>query len=76
MESVLTKMVVEQQVSGMPLVNYFADMLEQIEQGKLENEVCETKIKVLKQLNNHHKNIIDAQRVELKRMELENSYKI
>ena len=40
---------------------------------EIEKEQCEMKISVLKQLNNRHKNIIDAQRVMLKEFEFMNN---
>ena len=53
----------------MSMENYLAQMLEKIEEGNLEREKMELTIAVSKQLNNRHKNIIDAYRVELKASE-------
>lgn len=74
MEKVLTKTVIGQKVSGLSMENYLAQMLEKIEEGNLERgnlerEKMELQIAVSKQLNNRHKNIIDAYRVELKTAE-------
>lgn len=69
----LKEKVIGQQIAGIMMENYFADMIEKIDKKEIEKEQCEMKISVLKQLNNRHKNIIDAQRVMLKEFEFMNN---
>lgn len=71
MENVLTNKVIAQQVQGMDMEDYIASMLEQMDQAEIDKQRAEMKIQFLKQLNNRHKNIIDAQRVINKSLELE-----
>lgn len=63
---ILKSQVYDLQVGGVPETQAIADMLEDIDNGKIEKEKFEMKIATYKQLNNRQKNIIDAQRVELK----------
>lgn len=77
MENVLDKAVIGQKINGVSMEDYIANMIERIERGEIEKEQREDTIKALKQLNNRHKNIIDAQRVRLKSLELEiENYKV
>ena len=77
MENVLNKAVIGQKINGVSMEDYIADMIERIERGEIEKEQREDTIKTLKQLNNRHKNIIDAQRVRLKSLELKiENYKV
>ncbi len=62
--------VIDQQINGVPMEEYFANLLSKIENSEIEKEQCEMRISVLKQLNNRHKNVIDAQRVIIKQMEV------
>ena len=66
MEDVLSKTVINQQVKGIPMENALADLIAKLDEVEIEKSVMEQKISVYKQLNNRHKNIIDAQRVQLK----------
>lgn len=66
MEDVLSKTVINQQVKGIPMENALADLIAKLDEVEIEKSVMEQKIAVYKQLNNRHKNIIDAQRVQLK----------
>lgn len=77
MVNVLDKAVIGQKINGVSMEDYIANMIERIERGEIEKEQREDTIKTLKQLNNRHKNIIDAQRVRLKSLELEiDNYKV
>lgn len=77
MGNVLDKAVIGQKINGVSMEDYIANMIERIERGEIEKEQREDTIKTLKQLNNRHKNIIDAQRVRLKSLELEiENYKV
>ena len=66
MEDVLSKTVINQQVKGIPMENALADLIAKLDEVEIEKSVMEQRIAVYKQLNNRHKNIIDAQRVQLK----------
>lgn len=77
MVNVLDKAVIGQKINGVSMEDYIANMIERIERGEVEKEQREDTIKTLKQLNNRHKNIIDAQRVRLKSLELDiEKYKV
>lgn len=77
MVNVLDKAVIGQKINGVSMEDYIANMIERIERGEIEKEQREDTIKTLKQLNNRHKNIIDAQRVRLKSLELDiEEYKV
>lgn len=77
MVNVLDKAVIGQKINGVSMEDYIANMIERIERGEIEKEQREDTIKTLKQLNNRHKNIIDAQRVRLKSLELDiEKYKV
>ncbi len=71
MEHVLDEKVIGQKIGNVNMEDYIADLLEQIEKGEIEKEKVENQYKILKQLNNRHKNIIDAQRVKNKSLESE-----
>lgn len=71
MENVLQQKVVFQQIGNVNMEDFIADPLERIEKGEVEKENVEMQNQVLKQLNNRHKNIIDAQRVMNKCLEIE-----
>lgn len=72
MESFLKEKVIDQQVNGLPMEDYLAQLCEQVENDKIERIKSEGIIAITKQINNRHKNIIDAQRVLLKEKEFEN----
>jgi len=68
MEQVIEKQLTRvygQQINGKSAEDYIAELCEKIEKDELEKEKLQMQISALKQLNNRHKNIIDAQRVEL-----------
>ncbi len=67
----LREKVIEQEIAGMPMENFIADALAQLDKAQIDKEQSDMKVAFLKQLNNRHKNIIDAQRVELKQLEFE-----
>lgn len=71
MESFLKEKVIDQQVNGLPMEDYLAQLCEQVENDKIERIKSEGIIAITKQINNRHKNIIDAQRVLLKERESE-----
>lgn len=71
MEHILDEKVIGQKIGNVNMEDYIADLLEQIEKGEIEKEKVENQYKILKQLNNRHKNIIDAQRVKNKSLESE-----
>lgn len=71
MKNVLEEKVINQNVGGMPMENYLSDLLAKLDKEEIDKVSCESKIAVLKQLNNRHKNVIDAQRVMLKQAEFE-----
>lgn len=50
----------------MTMENYIAVILGELEKSNIEKAECEMRVALLKQLNNRHKNIIDAQRVMIK----------
>lgn len=76
MEDVLKEKVIEQNVNGIPMENALADLIARLDKAEVDKSVMEQKISVYKQLNNRHKNIIDAQRVQLKVAEFELSNKL
>lgn len=53
-------------IDGIPMAEYLAHLAVELDNAEVEKEKMQLKLQVIKQLNNHHKNIIDAQRVELK----------
>ena len=71
MEETLRNKVIEQNIAGIPMENFIADALAKLDNEQVEKEQLEMKVAFLKQLSNRHKNIIDAQRVELKQLEFE-----
>ena len=71
MESFLKEKVVDQQINGVPMEEYLASLCEQIENDKIEKSKSESIIAISKQINNRHKNVIDAQRVMLKEQEFQ-----
>ena len=71
MESFLKEKVVDQKINGVPMENYLAQLCEQVENDKIEKVKSESIIAITKQMNNRHKNVIDAQRVMLKEQEFE-----
>ena len=71
MESFLKEKVVDQQINGLPMEEYLASLCEQVENDKIEKIKSESIIAITKQMNNRHKNVIDAQRVMLKEQEFE-----
>ena len=71
MESFLKEKVVGQKINGVPMEEYLAQLCEQIENDKIEMVKSESIIAITKQINNRHKNVIDAQRVMLKEQEFE-----
>lgn len=64
MKEVLQKKVVRQQIDGQPMEEYMADMLARTEKEAVDKEKLNIQIALLKQMNNRHKNVIDAVRVE------------
>jgi hypothetical protein len=50
---------------------YLASLCEQVENDKIEKIKSESIIAITKQMNNRHKNVIDAQRVMLKEQEFQ-----
>lgn len=67
---ILTKeRVIEQKIGGMSMEDYMSEKLIEIEKQKLDLLVSDMLVKGYKQLNVRHKNIIDAQRLELKQLE-------
>ena len=71
MESFLKEKVIDQQINGVPMEEYLASLCEQVEKDKIEKSKSESIIAISKQMNNRHKNVIDAQRVMLKEQEFE-----
>jgi hypothetical protein len=71
MENYLETKVINQNVGSLPVENYLAELLVSLEKKDVDLEKADMKIKTIKQLNNRHKNIIDAQRVMLKQAEFE-----
>lgn len=58
--------VIKQNVGRQSMEDYMAEKLMEIEERKVDLLVADELIKGYKQLNVRHKNIIDAQRLELK----------
>ena len=71
MNSLLKEKVIDQQINGVPMEEYLAQLCEQVENDKIEKVKSESIIAITKQMNNRHKNVIDAQRVMLKEQEFE-----
>ena len=71
MESFLKEKVIDQQINGVPMEEYLASLCEQVENDKIEKSKSESIIAITKQMNNRHKNVIDAQRVMLKEQEFQ-----
>lgn len=71
MESFLKEKVIDQQINGVPMEEYLASLCEQVENDKIEKSKSESIIAISKQINNRHKNVIDAQRVMLKEQEFQ-----
>ena len=61
---VLKKKVISLQIAGQPMEEYMADMLARTEKELVDKEKLNIQIALLKQINNRHKNVIDAVRVE------------
>lgn len=60
MEKVLTKAVISQKVDGISMENYLARLLERVERDEIEIQKSNAIVSVSRQLNNRHKNIINA----------------
>jgi hypothetical protein len=60
------KQVTNQTIDGLPMAEYIANLAVQLDNAEVDKERMQIKLQVMKQLNNHHKNIIDALRVEAK----------
>ena len=71
MNSLLKEKVIDQQINGQSMENYLAQLCEQVENDSIEKVKSESIIAISKQINNRHKNVIDAQRVMLKEQEFE-----
>ena len=71
MESILNEKVVNQQINGVPMEEYLAQLCEQVENDKIDKIKSDSIISITKQMNNRHKNVIDAQRVMLKEQEFQ-----
>lgn len=63
--------VTKQTVGGVPMAEYLADMIVQLDKAEIDKETAMLKLHTIKQLNNHHKNIIDAMRTEARIRELD-----
>lgn len=72
MKDYLEQKVVNQQVSGVPMERYLANLCVKVEEDELKLNKAKTLVSVLKELNSRHKIVIDAQRAELKMAEFEN----
>lgn len=62
----INERVIGQNIGSETMENYMAKKLLEIEANELDIEKADILIKSYKQLNVRHKNIIDAQRLELK----------
>ena len=71
MFNILKEQVIDQKIEGISMENYLAQLCEQVENDKIEKVKSESIIAITKQMNNRHKNVIDAQRVMLKEQEFE-----
>lgn len=71
MSNILKKAVIEQHVGGVPVENKIADFIMKLDEAEVDKTKMELRIAFLKQMNNRHKNIIDAQRMMLKMAEFE-----
>jgi hypothetical protein len=71
-EIVTKQRVIEQEIGGKSMEDYMSEKLIEIENQKLDLLVSDMIVKGYKQLNVRHKNIIDAQRLELKQLEFNN----
>jgi hypothetical protein len=65
--------VIKQKVGGKSMEDYMAEKLMEIEEKKVDLLSADVLIKGYKQLNVRHKNIIDAQRIEVKVSEFNNA---
>ncbi len=68
-QEVKTK-VIDQTINGVPMEEYFANLLKKIEDNEIEKRTMRNKNLCTKQLNNRHKNVIDAQCVIIKQIEV------
>lgn len=66
-----TGRVVDQKVGEEAMENYMASKLLEIEEQKIDLLKADVLIKGYKQLNVRHKNIIDAQRMQIKVKEVQ-----
>lgn len=64
------KRVVQQEIGVNSMEDYMAEKLMEIERNKIDSFKVESILKGYKQLNVRHKNIIDAQRLEIKERQL------
>ena len=71
MEHVLYEKVINQKIGKVSMEDFMADMLEKMEKSEIENAKADICIKGYKKLNVRNKNVIDAQRVINKSLELE-----
>lgn len=65
------KEVTKQIIDGLPMAEYLAQLAVRLDEQEIDNERMQLKLNVIKQLNNHHKNIIDSLRVEAKIKEMQ-----
>ena len=70
MEHELKQKVICQQIAGISMEDFIANLIEKVESGEIENEKLNAYNNLLKQENNRHKNITDAYRVINKSLEL------
>jgi len=66
MENLELEKVVSQKINGIPMEEFMANAIVELEEKDLQLELAKLKNSYFQQMNNRHKNIIDAQREKLK----------
>ena len=75
MKDYLEQKVVNQQVSGVPMERYLANLCVKVEEDELKLNKAKTLVSILKELNSRHKIVIDAQKVMMKSITMEKTPK-
>ena len=66
MENLELEKVVSQKIDGIPMEEFMANAIVELDEKDMQLELAKLKNSYFQQMNNRHKNIIDAQRVQLK----------
>jgi len=70
MQNEFLKNVATQKIDGIPMEEFMSNAIKKLDDAEVDREIAQLKIRAFQQLNNRHKNVIDAQRVQLREYEL------